>query len=386
MRISKSIYIEVLACLIILMQVVGRENLSLSNSLYYPTMVLGALLLFCLYAKFGIDSQHFICVIVYVILSFLNSIFIGTSNFNSILFELIVYIPLGLFFAINSRYTQKLWYVMCVYIAYFVMQHWFESYDGYNLFYGMGRNYVSVYLIILVFILSVVLSASLQKLPLGVFIAVFVFSVMAVGRAGIMVTLLMLIGIVLYRTFEKNGRPSFIGLLRIIVICSILSVVAIYVYLNFESILYIYFPRFAGKESSVALSNVLRLQMFRNYIDECLHSFKSLLLGIDPNRITTFSGNLHNSYFQVHSTTGIVWLGWIVYAIVKFVRKEIEEKNYELLIPILCFLLRAFTDWCFPGFLGSTIIWFIIFSSLKENKIIKIKNMRRIFKCIRNLI
>lgn len=374
MKISKSIYIEVMACLIITMQVIGRETLTLGNSLYYPTMFVGALLLFFLYAKFKITSQYFTCVLIYVILSFMNSVIIGTANFTSILFELTVYVPLGLFFAINSRYTKKLWYAMCIYIAYFVMQHWFASYDGYNLFYGMGRNYVSVYLIILVFILSVVLSASSQKLPFWVFVAAFVFSVMAVGRTGIMVTLLMLIGIVLYRTFEKNERPSLTRMLRIIAICLILIVVAVYVYLNFESILYTYFPRFAGKESSATLSNALRLQMFQDYINECLHSLEYLVLGIDPSRITTFSGNLHNSYFQVHSTTGIVWLGWIVYAIVRFVRKEIEEKNYELLIPTVCFLLRASMDWCFPGFLGSAIIWFVIFSSLKENKIKILKN------------
>lgn len=377
MKISKLIYIELLAISIILMQVIGRETLELANSLYYPMIIMGALLLFFIYLKYKISQGQMFCVAAYIFLSLVNVLFVKTSTLDSIALELMVYVPLGLYFAINTKYTPNLWYIMCLFIAYFVMQHWFSSADGYNLFPGMGRNYVSVYSIILVFILSVVMGAMQKKVPIGVFILAFIFSVMAVGRTGIIATLLMLIAIILYRTFEKNGGPNLKRLLRILVICLVLGIAVIYVFVNFETILQTYFPRFAGKESSAALSNVLRLQMFQDYINMCTHNIEGLILGINPSLISIFSGNLHNSYFQLHSATGIVWIGWILHSIVKYAYKEIREKNFELLISVSCFLFRAFMDWCFPAFLGSVIIWFIIFSSTKEIEIIKSKDYEK---------
>ncbi len=168
-------------------------------------------------------------------------------------------------------------------------------------------------------------------------VALLVFSVVSIGRAGISISILVFMAVMfqrLYTQFKKQPLYSLgIVFFSFILLLAANSQIDILEYLR-ESY---YSYRFGG------VGEDLRYDYWREFYTEL--NVQRAIFGLDLNELPLigyYSGNPHNSFIYFWARTGIV--SFILFVTIGWSAFRLSQKSFFLTMLLAIFLLRAFFD------------------------------------------
>lgn len=229
-----------------------------------------------------------------------------------------------------------------------------------SIFATAGRNSVSAFLI-----LSAVLVYSSyaegEHLPIFPAVVAFILSCCAEGRGGVISSALLLMGIVLYET----KRIKKISIMHMVVFALALTALLCFVVRYFDA----FFGNAIGRLMLEKLTENERVGYNRQYIEYTLMNWKFFLFGVPKHEIPIFdylSGNFHNSYLSLHSTSGIIGTLIVFGLIAKACFCCVRKKDSIRLMLLLVVLFRMLTDTlCFVA-LYDPLFFYLIFLCLQR--------------------
>lgn len=279
-----------------------------------------------------------------------NIAFVGNMTLLLLLRTVLITYPISVYF-LYGDISSKFWKRISILLLGFVLYSFYILEGGVRLFPFLSRNYVSVYLIFLIF-LCFFKSKNPHHLLIPIIFS-FGVSISAIGRGGILTFLIMLLiflGIYSLQSIKKFF--SFIFLLLLMFIAYQISD------FNLENVLVKYFPRLAGIESGVQASNFERHTFLEVYWTSMKADFFDFLFGVPFEKINI--KNVHNSFLQFHSSYGIFPLMLFIISICTNALKFLKNRNLHLVI-FLGFTIRSLTDSLFPGNLVEIVLFYYCF-------------------------
>ncbi len=272
--------------------------------------------------------------------------------------------PCFAYFFINNKFNTKLLYlpllIEWIVLAYFVV----TGADLNNIFDGTSRNYISVVMIVNVVTVNIVEWRQEGKVTVWPGIISFYFSLLAIGRSGIICSLLLLLGL-LYFSYKQQTVRSKIMYLIIIIIPII-----IYIVIEYENL-------FLLVSALPVLDRFNSMGMDTDYRDLLIESYLNhmnplnIILGYNYENNLLFACkdlNPHNSIIFLHYNTGIVFFIAILF-LIRSMFNLFKNNKFFLMLMILL-LLRGWTDsYLFLGPYDFLILSFILIS--KETRYVR---------------
>lgn len=286
-----------------------------------------------IYAKFF----KYIIFIFFALL--LNLIFINNISLKMFLFAVWIMPALALLivFCRPSIITLHFIFLFSVGLIGFL---WRQTGDL-NTILSNSRNYIVFFLFL--FSLPYYYYCYLErKTPSTIYLVIcFCFSIAAVGRGGIIMSLMLIMGWLL--EFMNNSKHK-------ILIVSFLSVCILCVTINMVGSQYtdLYFSRFVEKgfESSI------RLEGWKEYISS-LSNVQNFLFGAKLNSLpfvhNRMGDSLHNSFLTIHARMGVLGFFSCIIIIIKSVLLIFRKKNWFILFYFIAVLVKAMVDADFPA-------------------------------------
>lgn len=388
-RIRKSSLIDFISTIlslgIVYMEIFKNASEALSGWMTPFIGVCGLVLsLICfLCYRSRIYTYTYLLIFFSFVMAIINHFFIGQIVIGRIISMFIVYLPVALIlsFRLESKILSvvvKLFFVIC---GFHLLITFFLEGNNILLFYKTSRNYISVYMTVVLFIVSVYSYNINRKVNTGIIVFYFICCILAIGRGGIIAASVYLILQVYCRIFkDKSGNN--VSFKKIILFFCVVFMVII-VALNFESIAAKYFGNFLISHNSSDNSRIelLSSYMRRMFSSEHLEEFFVGVKTINIGRLgIKYNGNLHNSVFMFHSYFGIAGIIMLIISIAHSIYYYWKEKKWDMVCMIVCIFTRSLTDYFYPGGLGDIFIWYIMILYLNQKSQLKMKK-RAYVKC-----
>lgn len=324
----------------------------------YPLLLVGLWLLADVLWNERLNLRITAIYSFFLFFAVLNMVFVGNINKFILIKMFVVYFSMALFLLLRKEQPLMIWTVAIALLWLYILFSLFRS-DGYHVFYSTSRNYVSVFVMVFVFMLTVVWNNNGYKLPLVVSFAGFITCMIAVGRGGIVASGI-LFGLFVIRDYRKAGKYKPLAICGTIIffVFAAMLVNADLIELLLNKL----FSRFVDFRSTG--SNNVRMYIYSTYLQAASRNLKNLLLGVNTlsinNIITGKGGNLHTSYFQLHAYMGLIPCIAFVVLIIRSFRFFAEKKEYDHMIVLFAFLVRSLFDHCFTGEIGDIVIAYYI--------------------------
>lgn len=355
--IHYKVWIPEVICLLLIYSSFLQYTGHLGDIAEYISLVCSALLWGWLFVEKKIKQRE----ATFVLIMALYNVFFFAIGRGSLL-VVISYLPVALFLLRREKIYSKIWSWIAVLIVLDILIAWGNSPNKYILYQGISRNYISVFTMFALAIHIVKCEKNQRKINLIWIIIAWIISIWAVGRGGIISTSILMILFVIQRSFEHEKNKNLFWVAKISLIIILLVIITIYVSNNLEYIQRTYLGRFFGVEASASSSTDYRVYMLTEYLRNCGESIKSFLLGANIRSVMLVGGNIHNSYLQTHFKFGIVGLLYVVIGSIKSVAYMFKNGKWQYLFIFIGLLIRAGTDWCFPGFpIDIFILYFIMY-------------------------
>jgi hypothetical protein len=304
----------------------------------------------------------YLIIMFYLLLSMVSYVVNENAELGS-LFASTIYSSIAILLILtklNIKYVFILFFLIMLILLYRI----FTIDDLNNIFKDSSRNYVSVYIIFLLFLYFI--SVFQNKLSLNLFIifSFVAFSFWSLGRSGIAVSLLLLLLTIFFkiRIDSRRNKQYTIAILSIFVVLTIL-----------------YFPdiknlvsRFFDESTSTFGG---RSTIWVEYLNASSKTIINLIFGpnVDSNLgWLSINNNLHNSFINLYSRTGMIGLFYVLYLISLSLFRMIKKKYYILLIISLIFLIRSFFDLIFAYFYGDVFMYYLMLFYIFESNIFPI--------------
>ncbi len=340
---------------VVLLFVLFYQYTGSSNFIVVLKAVLaGALWIFCL-ARYKYGRKQFI--LIFCILGYTLAMAIAGSVSFQIFY---VYLPLAIYLNKEMDLNRAFWFIMPVLIVAIVAIAWLQSPNNYDLFPDMGRNYVSVFAIYALALFNLPYEKRNRHCPFLAVLIVWLMSVWAVGRGGILSSSVILVLFFVRWALDNKNIDAARRTAKIIFVLALLAVIIVFICTDLDFIKNNVLSRFFAHDASTTMSNNDRMLMITSYVKASLTSARGFFLGSDASLYSVNGVNLHNSYLQVHSELGIVGLLFVVVGAINSIVFLIKKKLLDSLFIFLGFLVRAFTDWCFPTFPCNAILLYYI--------------------------
>lgn len=287
-----------------------------------------------------------------------NMFVIGNMELKQVLIGTIVSSSIAMlifFFNIGKRYA-----ILCfgIVLAVFIYRWFILNYDAEEITVN-SRNYISYFL----YLYSLPIVFCCYKKGTQPFfivpIIILIMAIIAIGRGGIIMSLLFVIGWLLMKAKMTKHKILFYFIL-VLVLLSFSSVVATPDFFD------LYFSRFEerGLDSSVRTDGWLS---YLNDITNPLYFITGYPLRHDRYIFSILEGSPHNSYINFHARAGIFCL-FIFFCIIKVMIAFLKQKNYLLLFFFLGLLIKGITDADFPctGVAGDIYIYILLLIYLES--------------------
>lgn len=222
-------------------------------------------------------------------------------------------------------------------------------------------NFISVYLILATGFYYVGVNNTNRKMTLRNLIppaVCFLVCVWAMGRGGILSSLLLLLMITVFYIFnrvEKNALRYFIIALLILVLLGYLALSGINLKDLFFSL---------GKWNTRGADASDRMTLWTAYVDKMKGNPLSFLFGAPLDQIPeihSFENNCHNSFIQLHAYNGIVMLLIFIFLYVRACLFCFKKKEMTILSVLLTLFVRGMTDKFIFGQYGMILMVYLIF-------------------------
>ncbi|HFR3748976.1 TPA: hypothetical protein ACHVGK_002064, partial [Streptococcus suis] len=302
--------------------------------------------------------------ITFAILCILNYFLfknIGTFQLTTLLF---VSFPIGIYLS-THLFNRKLVATYSILLASFVIARTVIHYGEYQFFPNMSRNYISIFLLLCLFLWQISKSSSVPVLPS---LIVFMGSILAIGRGGILMSGFLLVSYTMLKLNRMGPTKKILSLLA-------LGFLIYFISQNIEVINLTLFNRFVASDASIVNSNSERLLIIYTYFRFLSSSIKYFVFGV-PMRFIYGLGvaHTHNTFLQIHSLMGLFPFSLIVIQLIRRIVAFSTSKNYTMLILLSGIILRGMTDIFFPGELFDVLIIYFLFTGWEQNSLEIIKN------------
>lgn len=318
-------------------------------------------ILYTMIKKISKDRLVFMLMLVTVMLISVTH----TKNYDLRGFYLFVmYIGIGMLL-VNFQLNYKLSFASFIFFAFYILFQ-ILLIGKTSIFYDSSRNYHSIVIIYHLILLYIATHTSGRKISLFPAILTFLISILSVGRAGIIVSAFILLGVLTYIILEKDKEKFFPIRIKWLFIITLLIIVLMFTSLSiFENVYEKYFQRL----HSQGLTDPARLTLIKEYLGNLQESFSNILLGVPiyGNKVfESYGNNLHNSYLRLHSNFGLI--GFIAFAVL-VVKAFFRYAKSNLLFFVLfsSILLRISTDQAAFHGIFDPLIYFFLLNDLNSN-------------------
>lgn len=271
----------------------------------------------------------FLCA---AITGMLNLLCIGNSAYSNFLYTL-----MSIFVAcllahprVSPRCLLYAMYFHALMVAYCFARYGLHT----EVYFRSTNNYVSCLLLLPTTVYYSLLEYRGERIPKFPALIVFVLSVLAMGRGGILSTGILLTGVLFYSL--KNFRPVY----RVFV--SMLMVISAVVVVHISS-----FWEIANKFERLGMSDNGRFDIWTQYLDSAFTNHLYFWLGArfkDLPIVIFYEGNLHNSFLNIHAFNGMIMFIFIVCLYFHTIFYAIRHKRVILLTCMISLFCRGATD------------------------------------------
>lgn len=303
-------------------------------------------------------------------------------------------------FEIDDRWMQLVLYLLSVYyVICIIMQR-----SVHYILYSTSRNGISVQMLFVMLLIYLCRGTKKRVIYLPAALSVII-SVWALGRAGVLVAVFFLIGIVTYGLVKDGWKKTWKRLLGIALLMAVSMLLLVKVFPTNETV----YPQdtkpgqteigtgktdhqitspqtgqetdennkkteatFVSRFAAYGLRSI-RISIWAEYLSGTVRSVPDLLLGADcsSGELLSHYRQTHNSYLELHAKFGLVgFVTVMAMLLVVFIRLCRDREGLLLLIMITCGL-RALLDWAaFPGSLDM-FFWFLCFYKVFHLEMIK---------------
>lgn len=323
--------------------------------MYIPAIVLGLVILLYEISKCRIEKKVYLFASYVVMLALINLFGVKNINFSFIIKFLCEYLPVSIWLLCRRSIHKRYWISISIIIALATAISWFSSPDNYSIMNNrFSRNYVSIFLLISIFIITYLYENLGENVPIWVPITYLILSILAIGRGGILASIIYCM---LYYVVDLKKNSKYTSLKLVLAFIGFILLIVFFL-LEYDTIMNMFFSRFV--DSSALNSNNGRMRLYLLYISKMLHSFSSFFFGV---RITEISkilpfieGNLHCSFLQVHASFGILGIVGVIYYLKNCFQYLFKINHYYEIIFLIVFLFRIATDFALCGFVTDIIL------------------------------
>ena len=332
------------------------------SSIFAMQLFLGGGIFFILIKKIGKTKRYrkyLNLTLISFLLALFNAFVIGNVGFKESLCTFLFFSNIAavlLFVKINHLISKVLFWTVTIIFTTLLFST--QSLDDILV---NSRNYVSYYFIL--FLLPYVISCKHYKkeVSLQLVLVCVLYSFIAVGRGGIIISLLVLAGILFFKIYDKSKyRKLYITTLCII--CIIVFIIGIN-----PNTIELLFGRFIDKNMDSEARTIGWLEYLSAMIEPI-----NFLLGV---KITTLpycyielGESLHNSYLSLHSRMGVFAFVCLIFIFKGFIRILNDDKYVAIVLSAL--LIKAFVDTDFPFFYvgGDIYMYILLFNGILSKK------------------
>ena len=314
------------------------------SAFYYGVLALAAVVFFA--TKRALTMKP---VLLYAAGSFLlaacNVIFVGNMTWikTGILFMSFLMAAVMLDDMTDERAFLIAVYLNAAVVAVKIAMHGLSA----PVYVEASNNYVSVHLLAPAVLYYSLLNIRGKKIPLIPGIVVWVLSLVAGGRGGLLAATILLGGIILHRYLEDEATRRervLLGCLLVVILIPLLFLL-LQVFASRFNGLYVV-TRFLDK----GLDGGGRLACWAEYIEKSMMSVTRFLFGTELYEVgwvVHYSGNLHNSYLFVHAFLGIFGFLFLLGMLIRAIVVGIRRKMWVYVFSLLAFMFRGLTDHVF---------------------------------------
>ena len=299
------------------------------------------------------------CVILFaatiIATGLINYFLIGSIQIKSLVVMMLIFLLSFLF--VNERFNPDAMITVIVMNAVIIIFKFLTVGIRGQIYLESSVNYISVYMLYPTVIYYTLVEARGKKLHLWPALLLWILSMIASGRGGIISSSILLLGIAffVFRKMKREYRAIIIPVL--IVVCGVFLLCLDKITGMFgESVASETF-RDRGMKSS-------RTELWADYLRYAFADIEHFLFGADI-RLTLswerYLGNAHNSYISVHANNGIFCLIWLFGLVFKRGLYTLKNKRFIYLICLGTLLIRAFTDTIFWMNYGTAALFFMLF-------------------------
>ena len=331
--------------------------------IYIIQLFVGLVIFLILNQKNGKNEEYkkFLFLVLFTfILALFNAFIIGnvglkeslcTFLFFSNISAVLVFVKLNHFV-----FKTSFW---CVVVIFTILYFNTQSLDDILV---NSRNYISYYLIL--FILPYVISYRQNNKEVGLLplLVCVLYSFMAVGRGGIIISLLLLMGILVFKINDRSKYRKFY-----ITLLSVIGVIVLVVGINPDTI-ELLFGRFIDKSMDSEARTIGWLE-YLSAMGEPINFLLGVKIANLPYCSIELDESLHNSYLSLHSRMGIFALFYLYLVFRGFIRIFKNDKYIALVISSL--LVKAFVDTDFPFYYvgGDIYLYILLFIGVLSKKV-----------------
>ena len=331
-------------------------------------LILGGIsIILCFMAKNSIMNSAVIFVCIYTFSGFISWVYNRNADIQELLWP-IGFMGIGLLFTvftISYRITSVIYLVFIIMISSLVILNG----GMVNSEYSAIRNGVSVGS--LLFFSMHMIAAYQNKATVSLVYPLLMLFVnfMAVGRSGVLVSLLCVAFFVLfsYKSGKAHMRESYL----IIVCIILLSVCCAFLYIVYPHIFLDVMDNFSRRGLKSG-----RLNMWGDYILQCWEYFPNILFGSrieGTELLNMFRENLHNAWIMLHAKYGITGVILCLYLLTRAVYRLVRNSNMYLLTPLVLIFFRMNFDYTnFNGLLDSVLIVYIVYGMISKRSFEKV--------------
>lgn len=221
-----------------------------------------------------------------------------------------------------------------------------------------SRNAISQFELLLFSLVCISAFENRKSVTLLYPTTIFVVCVAAIGRSGILMSLIILFLFLFVKLQDGvSKRRKIITLILTIG----LSVFAVYIaYRIFPDMFESAILNFKNRQIDSA-----RTFIWHDYLEKTNGSVLNVLLGSNisgTEYLNKYSHNLHNSFFMLHAKYGVGGLILIGFLLIKSIFYFLKNKNFYFLIPLLAMLFRMCFDYTnFNSDFDIVLVFFLLF-------------------------
>jgi hypothetical protein len=343
------------------------------NSFIFPILLIPFLALTVVSFAITLKSQQFFVSkqITFIFLTIVISIIVPVAKSNSLYdIKLAFFLVCSILFSYTLSSLKPIKSTFLCWLPLLISLVMFAFYavngrSAEDFFPLNSRNFVAVTLFLGLFsYFTLSKNFSLDGKVILFNFAICFFCIYAVGRAGIVLSLLLLVCnssiyvMAVTQKFTKNSRMIIRGVLSIILLISCFSLIN-----------YLYTNDFLARIISRGMHDLSRKNIIKEYFSSI--DGLSFILGVklsDLELMVKFNNNLHNSYLSVHSSFGLFYSMFFIFLVTHSLVLCWGRKYYPLVFLLVIILARGVSDIQVLAGRGDWVFFFMIFYLIQTQR------------------